>query len=29
MALALAKVPHAPGGVQAAMDYFSEMAKRA
>src|SRR5262245_21539384 len=29
MALGLAKVPHAPGGVQAAMDYFSEMAKRA
>ena len=27
MGLALAKVPHKPGGVQAAMDYFASAAK--
>jgi hypothetical protein len=29
MGLALAKVPHTPGGVRAAMDYFTEMAATA
>src|SRR5262245_2397528 len=29
MALALAKVPHAPGGVRVAMDYFTEVAAAA
>jgi len=27
MALALGKIPHTPGGVQVAMDYFAEVAK--
>src|SRR5262245_7970387 len=29
MALALAKIPHTPGGVRVAMDYFTEVAKAA
>jgi hypothetical protein len=27
MGLALAKIPHTPGGVRVAMDYFAEVAK--